>query len=90
LWQKIQKYKLCYIEKKHSYYSKECSKLEGCYPAKQVKLKFSGKQSPGFALCYQTEGAPFFGKVDGRTVAFCKKEGKIIDTDSLLRFYQKD
>lgn len=83
-------HKLCHIDKTNSYYSKECSSLKDCYPARPIKFKFSGKQSPGFALCYQTEGTPFFSKLDGRTVAFCRKEGKIIDTDSLLRHYQKD
>lgn len=85
------KRELCHVEKKHLYVSASCQNIEKCFLSKKIDLTTSPNQSPGFSLCYQIEGKPFFGKISGKKqkVPLCEKNGHIVDLENLMLAYRK-
>lgn len=79
---------LCHNAENGEYLSKSCASVEKCFPF-SGSMRVLPNQSPGFTMCYDLGGKPFFGKVDGvkQSVPFCGKDQKIVDTESLLRTY---
>lgn len=82
--------KVCYNPKDRSVYSKSCKSSSNCLKVKDLSLSMYPNQSPGFSICYQQGGKPFFGEFKGKRYSFCEKDDLIVDTESLLRLLPKD
>jgi hypothetical protein len=82
-------HELCHDPKSHSYLSEACKSVEACFELAQVQLQYYPNQSPGFSLCYQVGGTPFFSKAEGKSLDFCEKNQRVSDIDGLLRAYKR-
>lgn len=83
---------LCEKIKGIQYISKECiDSPEKCFLVDGIKLEIRPNQSPGFSLCYDIEGEPFFGEIEGEEdkVPLCKFKGNYIDHDWLIKIYKE-
>lgn len=83
------KHSLCYDQKKNSYLSKSCKDLGICFFEKKITLETYEDQSPGFSLCYQLGGEPFFGEITGSKskIPMCLLNNQYADQESLLGYY---
>lgn len=81
---------LCHFKSTDSYLSKNCRDIGRCFLKEPVTLKGSPQQSPGFALCYQIQGEPFFGEIQGlkEKIPLCKKGDFIADQERILYHYK--
>ena len=80
---------LCYEEKAEHYLSESCSKIQDCFFQKKIDLSIYPNQSPGFSLCFQLGGEPFFGRIKHYQlkIPLCKLNGHYIDQENLLGAY---
>ena len=72
--------------KRHTFVSKNCSEIEKCFFKNTIELKTYPNQSPGFSLCYQLGGEPFFGVIKGQKdkEPICKKGEYFANHEALL------
>lgn len=79
---------LCHDEKSGQFLSKGCESVKSCFPF-EGKFRVLPTQSPGFTMCYDMKGEPFFFKLEGQktSLSFCRKGGKTVDIKSLLKTY---
>lgn len=88
---KNEKIDICHFKDKDNYLSKNCRDPKSCFFEKSLPtIELDPKQSPGFTLCYQLKGEPFFGILSNKKtkVPMCKKGDFIADLDSLLIIYR--
>lgn len=85
------KVKVCFNKKTERYLSAECKSIETCFIQKKIEFKFFPDQSPGFSLCYQLEGKPFFAEVSGKSekVPMCFKAPYYVDQEHLFMSFKK-
>ena len=85
------KVKVCFDKKTEHYLSADCKNVEKCFLQKKIEFKFFSDQSPGFSLCYQLDGKPFFAEVVGKTekVPMCFKKPYYIDQENLFMSFKK-
>lgn len=81
---------LCFDKKLDRYLSESCKDVAKCFFDKKIELKYYANQSPGFSLCYQIQGKPFFARIKGQkdTVPLCHKNLVFVDHESLLLAYK--
>ena len=77
-------------QKLHTLVSKNCSDIEKCFFKKPFTLKSYPNQSPGFSLCYQLGGDPFFGEIKGQKEKepICRKGEHFANHEALLYHYR--
>ncbi len=82
---------LCYSKKQELYLSPECDEIKKCFFSKDIDLTIYANQSPGFSLCYQLNGEPFFGTIKNQLVKvpMCKLREQYIDQENLMESYFK-
>lgn len=82
---------VCYDQKADSYLSESCKDVEKCFFDKKIELTYYANQSPGFSLCYQIKGKPFFAHIKGKkdTVPLCAKNSYFVDQETLMLTYKK-
>lgn len=83
---------VCYTKKKERYLSPNCTSIEKCFLKKKFTFHYFPNQSPGFSLCYQIDGLPFFAEIPGKKdrVPMCYKEPYYVDQDNLFMTYMKE
>lgn len=83
--------KVCYDKKTERYLSPECKNVKTCFLGKKIEFQFRPDQSPGFSLCYQLGGSPFFATVSNKntTVPMCFIKPYYIDQESLFLEFKK-
>ncbi|WP_408096661.1 hypothetical protein ACJVC5_16620 [Peredibacter sp. HCB2-198] len=85
------KVKVCFDKKTELYLSEDCKDIEKCFLQKKIEFKFFPDQSPGFSLCYQLEGKPFFARVVGQKekVPMCYKAPYYVDQEHLFMSFKQ-
>ena len=85
------KIKLCYNKQSEQYLSLDCKNIKNCFLKKNITFQFMPDQSPGFSLCYQLGGSPFFAEVVGKKdkVPMCFMKPYFIDQESLFLEFKK-
>lgn len=84
---------LCHSSKNNLLVSEKCiGALKKCFLKKKIKLMFQPNQSPGFSLCYQLDGHPFFGFIKGQKekTPMCLIDGNYVDQENLLLAYKAE
>lgn len=83
--------KVCYDKKTERYLSIDCKNIATCFLTKKIDFQFRQDQSPGFSLCYQLGGSPFFAKVSVKkeTVPMCFMKPYYIDQETLFLEFKK-
>lgn len=81
--------KVCFDKKDQSYLSENCSSVKECFLKKKIIFKMYPNQSPGFSLCYQLEGTPFFAEIkkESKTIPFCELNSFFVDQESLAKAF---
>lgn len=77
-------------KERHTYLSSNCEDVGKCFFDKAVTLKTYPNQSPGFSLCYQLGGRPFFGTIQGEKdkEPICKKGDFFANHEAILYHYR--
>lgn len=85
-----QKVILCFDKKADRYLSPHCDNVQKCFFKKKIEVKYYANQSPGFSICYQIDGEPFFAKIPGKDVSvpLCKLGDDFVDEDTLILTYK--
>lgn len=84
------KIELCFDKVKETYLSKNCSDVGKCFFDRNIVLTLKEDQSPGFTLCYELKGTPFFGVIEGKKekVPMCKKGAFFADHEKIFYHYK--
>lgn len=81
---------MTFDQKLHTFISSNCTDIEKCFFSKPITLKSYPDQSPGFSLCYQLGGDPFFGVIKDQKEKepICKKGDYFANHEALLYHYR--